>query len=39
MRMSSRAGNPQVRNLFEIVAYLPKADGTMLEVRAVKAAA
>jgi len=39
MRMLSREGNPQVRNLFEIVAYLQKAEGTVLEVRAVKAAA
>jgi DNA-binding phage protein len=38
MRMLSRQGNPQVKNLFEIVAYLQKVDGTVLEVRAVKAA-
>jgi hypothetical protein len=39
MRMLSREGNPQVRNLFEIVAYLQKVEGTVLEVRAVNAAA
>lgn len=39
MRMLSRTGNPQARNLFEIVAYLQKADGTVLEVRARSAAA
>ncbi len=32
MRMFSPAGNPQARNLFEIVAYLQKIDGTVLEV-------
>lgn len=32
MRMFSPAGNPQARNLFEIVAYLQKIDGTILEV-------
>jgi hypothetical protein len=39
MRMLSAAGNPQARNLFEIVALLQKIDGTVLEVRAVKAVA
>jgi len=34
MRMLSPAGSPQARNLFEIVAYLQKVDGTVLEVRA-----
>ena len=34
MRMLSPTGSPQARNLFEIVAYLQKVDGTVLEVRA-----
>jgi len=32
MRMFSAKGNPQAKNLFEIVAYLQKAEGTRLEV-------
>jgi hypothetical protein len=32
MRMFSPAGNPQARNLFEIIAHLQKLDGTVLEV-------
>lgn len=32
MRMFSAKGNPQARNLFEIVAYLQKAEGTVLRV-------
>lgn len=32
MRMFSPAGNPQARNLFEIIAHLQKIDGTTLEV-------
>ncbi len=32
MRMFSPSGNPQARNLFAIVAYLQKLDGTVLEV-------
>ena len=32
MRMFSATGNPQARNLFEIVAYLQKLEGTVLEV-------
>ncbi|HEV2382611.1 MAG TPA: transcriptional regulator [Terriglobia bacterium] len=39
MRMLSSAGNPQARNLFEMIAYLQKIEGTVLEVRASKAAA
>ena len=39
MRMLSPEGNPQARNLFEMVAWLQKADGTVLEVHAGKAAA
>lgn len=32
MRMFSAKGNPQAENLFEIVAYLQKVEGTVLEV-------
>ena len=32
MRMFSKSGNPQAKNLFEIVAYLQKVEGTALEV-------
>jgi hypothetical protein len=32
MRMFSAGGNPQARNLFEVLAYLQKADGMVLEV-------
>jgi hypothetical protein len=32
MRMLSPSGNPQARNLFAVVAYLLKLDGTVLEV-------
>ena len=32
MRMFSAKGNPQAKNLFEIVAYLQKVEGTVLEV-------
>lgn len=39
MRMLSPAGNPQARNLFEMIAYLQKVEGTVLEVRASDAAA
>jgi DNA-binding phage protein len=39
MRMLSPAGNPQARNLFEMVAYLQKAEGTVLEIRASSTAA
>jgi len=34
MRMLGPQGNPQARNLFEIVAHLQKIDGTVLEVSA-----
>lgn len=34
MRMLSPTGNPQARNLFDMVAYLQKVEGTVLEVRA-----
>jgi hypothetical protein len=39
MRMLSPTGNPQARNLFEMIAYLQKAEGTVLEIRAIDAAA
>jgi hypothetical protein len=39
MRMLSAKGNPQARNIFEMVACLQKIDGTVLEVHARKAAA
>ncbi len=39
MRMLSPNGNPQARNIFEIVAYLQKYEGTTLEVHATIAAA
>jgi DNA-binding phage protein len=32
MRMFSAKGNPQAKNLFEIVAYLQKVEGTVLKV-------
>ena len=32
MRMFSSTGNPQAKNLFEIVAHLQKIEGTVLEV-------
>ena len=32
MRLFSAKGNPQAKNLFEIVAYLQKVEGTVLEV-------
>jgi DNA-binding phage protein len=33
MRMLGPKGNPQTRNLFEIVAYLQRAEGVRFEVR------
>jgi DNA-binding phage protein len=33
MRMLSQEGNPQARNLLEVVAYLQKSDGVIAEVR------
>lgn len=32
MRMFSASGNPQAKNLFAIIAYLQKREGTVLEV-------
>jgi DNA-binding phage protein len=39
MRMLSQEGNPQARNLLELVAYLQKADGAVVEIRVGDAAA
>ena len=33
MRMLSSSGNPQARNLLELVAYLQKTEGATVEVR------
>jgi DNA-binding phage protein len=38
MRMLGPNGNPQARNLFEIVAYLQHAEGVRFEVRSSRAA-
>jgi hypothetical protein len=38
MRMLGPNGNPQARNLFEIVAYLQRAEGVRFEVRTGRAA-
>jgi hypothetical protein len=37
MRMLSPEGNPQARNLFEMVAYLQKIEGAIFEVHATAA--
>jgi hypothetical protein len=39
MRMLSPNGNPQARNLLELVAYLQKVEGTTAEVRLAERAA
>src|SRR6266481_3297349 len=39
MRMLGPTGNPQACNLFEIVAYLQRAEGIRFEVRSAHAAA
>jgi DNA-binding phage protein len=39
MRMFSPDGNPQAKNLFEIVSLLQRHEGVRLELRAVKSAA
>jgi hypothetical protein len=39
MRILSPARNPRARNLFEMIAYLQKIEGTVLEVRVSNAAA
>ena len=36
MRMFGPNGNPQARNLFDIVAYLQKKEGVRLEVRSAR---
>jgi DNA-binding phage protein len=38
MRMLGPRGNPQARNLFEIVAYLQHAEGVRFEVRSTRVA-
>jgi putative addiction module killer protein len=38
MRMLGPRGNPQARNLFEIVAYLQQAEGVRFKVRSTRAA-
>jgi DNA-binding phage protein len=38
MRMLGPRGNPQARNLFEIVAYLQHAEGVRFEIRSARAA-
>ena len=38
MRMFGPSGNPQARNLFEIVAYLQHAEGLRFKVRSTRAA-
>ena len=38
MRMFGPSGNPQAKNLFEIVAYLQRSEGTVLRVVDKKAA-
>jgi hypothetical protein len=37
MRMLGPRGNPQARNLFEIVAYLQQAEGLRFELRSTRA--
>ncbi|HEY0703222.1 MAG TPA: hypothetical protein VGD60_10675 [Candidatus Acidoferrales bacterium] len=39
MRMLGPAGNPQAKNLFEIVSYLQRAEGIHFEVRPRRASA
>jgi DNA-binding phage protein len=36
MRMLGPKGNPQARNLFEIVAYLQRAEGVRFEIRSAR---
>ena len=38
MRMLGPRGNPQARNLFQIVAYLQKSEGVRFELRSTRAA-
>jgi DNA-binding phage protein len=37
MRMLGPSGNPQARNLFEIVAYLQRSEGVRFEVKSARA--
>jgi len=39
MRMLSARGNPQARNLLELVAYLQKVEGAVVEIRLADEAA
>lgn len=39
MRMLSPEGNPQAKNLIEMIAYFQKVEGTVLKVHASKATA
>ena len=36
MRMFGPAGNPQARNLFEVISHIQRHEGVQLEVRAVR---
>ena len=36
MRMFGPAGNPQARNLFEVISHMQRHEGIQLEVRAVR---
>jgi DNA-binding phage protein len=38
MRMFGPAGNPQARNLFEVVSFLQRQEGVRLRVRSISAA-
>lgn len=38
MRMLGPRGNPQARNLFEVVAYLQRSEGVRFKVRSTRAA-
>jgi len=37
MRMFSPSGNPQAKNLFDVLAYLQEADGIQLNIKASRA--
>jgi DNA-binding phage protein len=39
MRMFGPAGNPQAKNLFEVVAFLQKKEGLRFQIKTIKAAA
>lgn len=39
MRMFSPGGNPQARNLFEVIAFLQQAEGVRFQIRSSKAVA